>query len=100
MQSENLRDALHFLAERYQSYKDIQMTSSKSLELMQDSIESNLTSTRQELENLLDKYGNYLPKEVFLTLDESIANLQLLDSQLTEFLNLINKHLRIDDGSI
>lgn len=67
------------------------MTSDKTLEHMEDSLESNLVSIKQNLEGLLDKYRDYLPKEVFFTIYDSITDLQLLDSQLVELIKYTNK---------
>lgn len=67
------------------------MTPSRTIKSMEDSLESNLISTKQKLDSLLDKYGEYLPKEVFFTIYDSITDLQMLDSQLVELFKYTNK---------
>lgn len=93
MTDKALSEALDYISKETNKYKKIK-ESYRHFQLLQETFKENLISCRQRLEEIQDSYSDYLPIKVSFEINETITDLQLLDSQLVEMYAYIDKHLK------
>lgn len=103
--NDSVNNVLNHISECFSKYKDAEMNTLKTFNYLWENLENDMILCRQKLELLQDKYADDLPREVEGTLDDTITNLQLMDSQIVELYHFINRHfinkiVEIDHGNL